>query len=305
MVPNLAMNKKISLSAVDFVNFIYWLFMVIFFILAYPQTQYKEYGSILLVVLLIFEISIIVLRKNKTGNIFMKLLHLLYPALFLIFVFDSIHTSLPYINSKVYDELLANIDYKLLGFHPTVAIESIINPYLTELMYYLYLFYFFMPFIIIGYLFRKKMYSELDKTVLFLILTFYGSYLLYYAVPAMGPKYYQPLIVLQTVSLDGLWLTDTIRDTISMLEHNKFDAFPSLHAAVSLSVLIVIAKYKKQWLYYFVPVVAGIFISLIYCRYHYFIDIVGGIVWTFICYFVVEKYYDKLYPKYFTPYFSE
>ncbi len=299
------MNKKYRISAVDIVNFIYWLFMVFFYILAFREIKEKIYGFVLLGLLAVFEILIIKYRNNKTGNNFLKLLHLLYPAIFLIFVFDSIHISLPYINHNIYDAALANIDYKLLGFHPTVAIEKIINPYLTELMYYLYLFYFFMPFIIMVYLFRKKMFRELDKTVLFLLMTFYGSYLLYYLFPALGPRFYQPLVALQTKPLDGILLTDIIRDTISMLEHNKFDAFPSLHAAVSLSVLLAIAKYRKKWLYLFIPVVAGIFVSLIYCRYHYFIDIVGGVVWTFICYFLVEKYYDKFYPEYFTPYYSE
>lgn len=299
------MSKNYRLSAVDLVNFIYWLFMVFFYLFAFSEVKEKIYGFVLLSFLMIFEIFIIKYRNIKTNNNFLKLLHLLYPAIFLIFVFDSIHISLPYINHNIYDEALANIDYKLLGFHPTVAIEKIINPYLTELMYYLYLFYFFMPFIIIAYLFRKKMFRELDKTVLFLIMTFYGSYLLYFAFPALGPRFYQPLVALQTVPLKGILFTDTIRNTISMLEHNKFDAFPSLHAAVSLSVLIAIAKYRKKWLYLFIPIVTGIFISLIYCRYHYFIDIIGGVVWTFICYFLVEKYYDKFYPKYFAPYYSD
>ncbi len=299
------MNKNYRLSAVDIVNFIYWLFMVFFYLFAFREIEQKIYGFILLSFLMVFEIFIIKYRKTKNSNNLVKLLHLLYPALFLIFVFDSIHISLPYINPNVYDEFLANIDFKLLGFNPTVAIEKILNPYLTELMYYLYLFYFFMPFIIVIYLYRKKMYRELDKTVLFLLMTFYGSYLLYYVFPALGPRFYPPLEALQTVPLKGILFTDIIRDTISKLEHNKFDAFPSLHAAVSLSVLMSIAKYNKRWFYLFLPIVTGIFISLIYCRYHYFIDIIGGVLWTFICYFLVEKFYNRLYPKYFTPYYSD
>jgi membrane-associated phospholipid phosphatase len=299
------MNKTYRLSAVDIVNFIYWLFMVVFYLLAFRQTGEKAYGFVLLSVLIIFEIFIIKSRQVTTDNNFIKLLQFIYPALFLIFIFDSIHISLPYVNPNIYDEALSNIDFKLLGFHPTVAIEKFINPYLTEFMYYLYFFYFFMPFIIVIYLYRKKMYRELDKTVLFLLLTFYGAYLLYYTVPALGPRFYQPLVALQQIPLKGVFLAETIRDSISVLEHNKFDAFPSLHAAVSLSVLIAIAKYKKRWLYLFIPIVAGIFISLIYCRYHYFIDIIGGIVWTMICYFLIEILYDKLYAKYFIPFYSD
>jgi membrane-associated phospholipid phosphatase len=161
-----------------------------------------------------------------------------------------------------------------------------------------------MPLIILGYLFIKKMYVEIDKTMLFFFITYYGSYLLYFAVPALGPRFYEPLVELQKVPLDGLLLTDIIRDTISSLEHNKFDAFPSLHTAISLATVIIIGQYRKKWLYFFIPILIGIFISLIYCRYHYFIDIIGGVVWTLISFWIVEKYYDKVFSKYFAPFYS-
>jgi membrane-associated phospholipid phosphatase len=149
------------------------------------------------------------------------------------------------------------------------------------------------------------MYKALDKSLFFYFITYYGAYLLYFLVPALGPRFYPELVAQQKVSLDGLWLTDIIRNTISSLEHNKFDAFPSLHAAITLVTVLVVAKYKKDWLWFFIPIAIGIFISLIYCRYHYFIDIVGGVVWTLIAYFLTEKYYDKLYQKYFVTYFND
>ncbi len=298
------MNKKISISGIDILNLIFWIFMFVFFVLAFNKTDHKLYGSILLSLLLFFQLFVLYTRDKQNKNVFFKYLHILYPAIFLIFIFDCIHTSLPYINPNDYDAYLANLDFKLLGTHPTVAIEKIISPLLTEIMYILYFFYFFMPFTIIIYFLKKKYYQKLDKTVLFLLLTFYGSYLLYYLVPALGPRHYEPIVDMQSVPLNGLLFTDFIRNTVDTFEHNKFDAFPSLHAAISLSVLIVIAKYKKSWLYVFIPIVTGIFVSLIYCRYHYFIDIIGGVLWTLISYLIVELFYNKLYSKYFSPYYT-
>ncbi len=223
----------------------------------------------------------------------------MYPAIFLVMIFDGIHLVLPYINSHVYDKELYEIDRWLLGVNPTVWIEQFINPYVTELMYILYFFYFPMPLIILSYLYKQNKFKELDKALVFMLITYYGAYLLYFLVPALGPRYFPELVAQQKVPLNGLWLTDVIRDTISALEHNKFDAFPSLHTAISLATIMIIVQYRKKWLWIFIPIFIGILISLIYCRYHYFIDIIAGVVWTLIAFAITEKFYDKLYQKYF------
>ncbi len=298
----LPFNKRLSL--VDVVNFLFWLAIFIFYIISFSVSTYKLHGFILLAGLLIFIWYIVKIRRYTHKTKWQKFLLLTYPAVFLVLVFDSIHLVLPYINSNIYDRKLYEIDHWLLGTNPTVWIERFINPALTELMYILYFFYFPMPLIILGYLYLQKKYKELDKALVFLLITYYGSYLLYFAVPALGPRYYPELIMQQRVPLNGLWLTDIIRDTISSLEHNKFDAFPSLHAAISLATVIIIARYRKKWLWIFIPVLIGIFISLIYCRYHYFIDIIGGVIWTIIAFVITKKYYDKYYQKYFVTFLS-
>ena len=294
--------KKISI--VDIVNFLFWFIILVFYIITFSESEFKLHGFLLLAGLAVFSLAVIYFRSFKHKNWLLKLVILLYPVVFLVMIFDSLHMVLPYINSEIFDKMLADIDFAILGANPTVWIEPIINPPLTEFMYYLYLFYFPMPLIILGYLFKNKMFLELDKSMVFYFLTYYGAYLMYFAVPALGPRFYEPLVTLQKVPLEGLYLTDIIRDTISSLEHNKFDAFPSLHAAISLTTIIVIGKYRKKWLYFFIPILIGIFISLIYCRYHYFIDIVAGVAWTLISYWIVEKCYDKLFAKGFVPFYS-
>ena len=292
-------------SIIDIVNFCFWLIMTIFYVLTFRQSEYKTYAFVLLLSLFLFQLLVLRLRAVKKRNFLIKAVLSLYPLIYLIFVFDSIHTVLPYINPHIYDKWLADMDYAILGTNPTVAIEKIVNPYLTELMYILYFFYFPMPLIILVWLYRKKMYVELDKTLMFYMITYYGSYLIYFLVPALGPRFYEPVASMQKASLDGLWLTNFIRDTIDTLEHNKFDAFPSLHAAITLTTILVIARYRKKWLVVFIPLMIGIFVSLIYCRYHYFIDIIAGVTWTLIAYWIVQKTYDKYIKPRFVPFYRE
>jgi len=299
------MKLRKNLSVVDIANFVFWLAILVFYLITFQQSIYKLQGFILLSGLAFFQFIVIKLRGLSNKNFLLKLLLLFYPVVFLVIIFYILKNVLTYINPNIYDEALYNLDHAILGVNPTVWIEAYINPYLTELMYYLYLFYFPMPLFILGYLYVKKMYKALDKAILFLFITYYGSYLLYFVVPALGPRFYEPLVQLQKTPLDGLMFTDIIRDTISSLEHNKFDAFPSLHTAITLAVTLIVAQYRKKWLYFFVPIVFGIFISLIYCRYHYFVDMIGGVVWTLLSYWFVEKYYDKIFAKKFIPFYPE
>jgi membrane-associated phospholipid phosphatase len=299
------MNLRENLSIVDIANFVFWLAILLFYLLTFQESVYKLQAGLLLAGLLIFQLTIIFLRGKTNKNLLTKLLLLLYPIVYLVVIFDSLHMVLTYINPNIYDEALYNLDKSILGVNPTVWIEQFINPYLTEFMYYLYLFYFPMPLLILGYLYKNKMFKALDKSILFLFITYYGSYLLYFVVPALGPRFYEPLVQLQQVPLDGLYFTDVIRDTISSLEHNKFDAFPSLHTAIALAVTLIVAQYRKKWLYFFIPVTIGIFISLIYCRYHYFVDMIGGVVWTLISFWFVNKFYDQIFAKKYIPFYNE
>jgi membrane-associated phospholipid phosphatase len=296
------LNKYISI--VDVANLFFWFIILIFFLLSLPQSEHIAQSSVLLAGLLVFIFLIIYLRSLNPPGKLIKIILALYPAFFLILIFDSLHLFIPYMISDVYDEALANIDYAILGFHPTVAIEQIVNPYLTEIMYYLYVFYFPMPVLILVYLFIRKKHTELDKSIFFFLLTYYGSYLMYFAVPALGPRFYQPVASLQQIPLDGLWFTEIIRETINNLEKNKYDAFPSLHAAIALATIIIMGKYARTWLYFFIPVTIGIFISLVYCRYHYVIDIVAGVVWTILCYIITEFLHKRLINKYFVSFYS-
>jgi membrane-associated phospholipid phosphatase len=138
------------------------------------------------------------------------------------------------------------------------------------------------------------MFNALDRSVFVLLFIYYGAYIAYFFVPAMGPRLYEPLMQLQTKSLDGLLFAIPIRHIISFFEPNKFDAFPSLHTAISLGTMILMAKYNRKMFYIFIPVVAGIWISLVYCRYHYVADIMAGIIWTIVAYYVANKIYDRM-----------
>ena len=53
-------------------------------------------------------------------------------------------------------------------------------------------------------------------------------------------------------------------------------AFPSLHAAVSLVALVYAWRYAAPWFWVLLPFVLGLWVSTIYLRHHYVVDLLAG-----------------------------
>jgi membrane-associated phospholipid phosphatase len=295
-------DKKFSL--VDGLNLIFLAIVFVFFLFSLPGNPYLVQPFLVLALSGVLVFYAIYLRKKGTRNKVEDLFLLFYPLFFLFMIFESFFMILPYFNPNDYDAQLTQIDFSMLGVHPTVWIEQWVHPWLTDLMYLLYLFYFPLPLFILGYLYKKGDYRNLDKSVFLLFLVYFGAYIGYFAIPAMGPRFNESLMALQTKNLDGLIFAAPIRTLIGYFEPNKFDAFPSLHMGISLCTLLLMGKFKPKMFWIFLPVVIGIWISLVYCRYHYVIDIIVGAAWTFVAFYGGNALYNRLAKYNFAPYYK-
>lgn len=293
-VPEIAANTMRSFlkkfSIIDFLNLSFLVVIMAFFLLAFTKTPYKIAAPLALGGLFLLMILKIYLRgMNKLGH-WQPLLSVIYPALFMFGIFETFFMILSYFNTARYDNLLVQLDRYLLGVDPTVWFQRWIHPLTTDFFYILYFFYFPMPFFIVIWLYRKKMFKELSEAFFVLMFTYFGAYIMYFIVPAQGPRFF--MADLHTVPLNGIFLAEHIRTLIDFFEPNKLDAFPSLHMAIVLTTLFICFKRNKKMFKFFLPVAVGIMISLLYCRYHYFIDMVAGAVWSISAYFIATRLYS-------------
>lgn len=289
--------KTRGISMIDVLNLSMLFVIFVFFLFSIPRNPYFFKPLLVLAAAWIAVWASILGKritfKNKVAEKARKFFINFYPIIFMFILFESFFMILPYFNPKDYDAELSNLDFRLFGVHPTVWIEQFTTPLLTDLMYSLYFFYFPFQFIILFYLYNKKKMIELDKSVFILLFINYSAYIGYFIIPVMGPRFYEPLMHLQAKDLNGYILAQPIKAIISFFEPNKFDAFPSLHTAISLSTLILMFKYNRKMFYIFIPVVIGIWIAIVYCRYHYVVDMIAGILWAILVFIVMGKLYDK------------
>jgi len=283
------MLKKISI--IDAINLLFWLIMTFLLIITFNKTPYKAELIISYLLLLVFYLYSIKIRNLESlGNI-RKILAFLLPATFFFLIFETLFMILPYSTETRYDTLLAQIDLTLFGISPTIWIEQYIHPFFTETLYIAYFLYFPMPLLVFGWMFYKQDYESVEKYFFIFLLTYYTAYTCYFLFPAVGPRFF--LSDQYTVPLQGYFLTDFLRNFIDTLEPNKLDAFPSLHTAILITTMILAYKNSKILFYIYIPIGILILISVIYCRYHYFIDVIAGVICSLISYWAAYRIYYR------------
>ena len=85
-----------------------------------------------------------------------------------------------------------------------------------------------------------------------------------------------------------------ISQTINRLENTKLDAFPSGHTMITTAVLIVAWRRFRKLFWFLLPVAILLILSTMYCRYHYLVDVLAGIVLAFATVPLGDRLYDRL-----------
>lgn len=225
-----------------------------------------------------------------------RLAMFILPVVFLCAVFETFFMVVPYFSAWRADEVLARMDFALLGVNPTEWATRWAAPWLTEILYCCYLFYFPMPLILLGWMYARSMIPEVEQAYFVYLTCYYTAYVLYFMFPAEGPRFY--LVGAHPAPLPGLVLTEPIRRLIDALEPNKLDAFPSLHAAILLTTMMFAFRHNRRMFAWFVGPAVGTIVSLVYCRYHYVVDVVAGFAIGALNYGLAKSVYARIRPRF-------
>ena len=188
----------------------------------------------------------------------------------------------------------------LLGFQPAKYLEAFITPELTDFMYFSYSSFLIYILVFTMYLYVTKKKVAFRETLVSIILTFYIGYVGYVIFPAVGPKF--AMSHLFETSLSGTFITDRISFLVNyeISEYTRRDCFPSLHNGIIFLILLFAFKHEKIYAFLFLPFAIALFISTLYLRYHYFVDMIAGfLLATLVFYFgpVLNNWWEKKRPE--------
>lgn len=278
-----------NLKAFDLVLIVFYLFLISLHIIFYNRIDDPLSWILLNIFIIAFTFMLSYMESGSTGK-FWVVIHYWYIAPVILLTFRQLHFMIKPIRPYDYDQLFIQIDrWMFFGNDPTHLLYQIANPVLTELLQIVYGIFYLLPIILCLTLLKDKRFVAVDYALFSVIYGFYLSYLGYFLLPGIGPRFTLHDFTALNDALPGLWLTNFLREvvntgegipagTINPAEVVQRDVFPSGHTMITLIVMYLSVKLKSRSRYFFIPVGSLLIFATVYLWYHYVIDLIGGAV---------------------------
>jgi membrane-associated phospholipid phosphatase len=226
--------------------------------------------------LIILGIDSISIEQRRFHSLWTHYVRDWYAIALLLIIYLENRRLIPLINPHDIDLFLIETDRLMfLGHNPTILLEKITCPILTEVFQIIYASFYFLPFSLCVILYRKETAEKFYIAASTFLMGFYLSFIGYYLTPAIGPRF--SLANQQAFPLSGLFLFDMLQYAIAQIEGVMRDCCPSGHALVSVLTMLLAMRSARG----FFPVAflwaALIIFSTVYLRYHYVTDLIIGI----------------------------
>lgn len=213
-----------------------------------------------------------------------------YPIAFIPILYESLGPLIPAARGVARDDLLIAADRALFGLDPTVWLERLVRPWLTDFLYISYVTYYFIA-IILGAVLWSRDRSTQRRFIFTLTLCYLVSYAGYFLLPALGPRF--ALAAAQKVTLETTPISVAISGTLDALEHTRLDVFPSGHTMITAAVLLVAFRRARDVFWFLLPVAVCLIFSTVYCRYHYVADVLAGLILALVAVPLGDWIYDR------------
>lgn len=238
-------------------------------------------GSLALLVLS----SSVAHRSNRV----LSFIHDWYPVPMIFLMFKEVYVVIQTAGMSDWDDLLIAADHLIFGVHPTQWLQQFSFPLLTELLQVAYASYYFIMLAVGVEVFVRQGREQFTYVLFLIVYGFFLSYIGYIFFPAVGPRFTLHDFHSIDTELPGLFLTTPIRDflnagesiprgAVQALALAQRDAFPSGHTEMTLISLYLAHRYHLRARYVLYVFGTLLIISTVYLRYHYVIDLVGGLV---------------------------
>lgn len=231
--------------------------------------------------LIIYRSILMKVRPNYNPKIALVLRDWL-PFLFIVFIYENFHDLSKYYYGADLAGIFMNWDIAIFGVEPTLWMQKFFSPLLTDYMAFAYALYFIFPLVLMFFLSQDELHFEFREMALALTFAFMLGFAGYVIWPTSPPRYFITDMYTSPAVLHGPILYDRLQAAWDNLSVIPCGAFPSLHVGISSVALLYAWKfrkfgtlYKSIW-YLYIPLVISLWISTVYLRHHWVIDIFAG-----------------------------
>lgn len=233
-------------------------------------------GVARLAVALLFLAFLFAARRLRPRAPWVQALRETLPFLTCILIYTNLHDTIGFVNPHDVHHTLAALDEALFGVQPCVWAERLVTPARTEVMQLLYMSFLWIAPSTSLILLARGRWREFRATTMAVVVCFYIGYFLYVVFPAAPPRLVFVYDFTRTLEGYPRIFSNLSARAFTLLPVDSRAAFPSLHAAVSLVALVHAWRHLRAWFWVVLPFAAGLWVSTIYLRHHYVVDLLAG-----------------------------
>ena len=233
---------------------------------------------------------IVIAHAARPNNPILTFVRTSYALFLVIYLYQETGWVNTFLTGMYHDQFFIDLEQAVFGYQPVVKFMEAL-PYrpVAEVLYFVYFSYYglvgFTGFTL--YAVDRKMCFRYVSVV---SLVFFVCYLAFMITPVLGPKailipeyaeavgidYHVPPVPAGVDAAFFYHFMSTIHRNAQVIGA----AFPSSHVAVALSVLYFCWLSFRRGRYVILTLVTLLAVSTVYCRYHYAVDVFGGIIFA-------------------------
>lgn len=229
--------------------------------------------------------------REKLNSGFLHFCLAIFPLIASIYLYKESGRMVHIFNPGWYDNLIINFETNVFSVLPNFWLEKFFSPVATEILMFAYFIYLPMiPFLCIYFYFKVNP-QALDQFLLPLILAYSICFLGFFIFPAASPRF----VLDGGKELQGF----IFRKIMLYIEGNgqfQGGSFPSAHCAAGTVMIFLSYRFDKKLFAFVLPIILLFFLATVYGRYHYFSDVIAGILIG-----VVSVSVSKKLPSLFSP----
>jgi membrane-associated phospholipid phosphatase len=220
---------------------------------------------------------------RRSSSALWQRIRLLYPFLLMNLLYQATRTAVPALGLPTWDVRLLTAERWLLGFDPRLELDRQLGWAYTPPISEIFSISYMLLFVLLIASIVREARGTLRRQAAFSsgLWSAYAVGLLGYTlVPARGP--YVAFAEIFQHPVAGWIFTDFNRQLVAAGAPG-FDVFPSLHVAASAFLLLWHRRTSPRWFRVSLVPVVLLWLSTIYLRYHYVVDLIAGAALAAVC----------------------
>ncbi len=199
----------LRLKAYDLIVVVFLIFLSILHLFYFDRIPQWKLFLFLNAAIILFAFSLAYLEYRYNSRI-IRIIHYWYIAPLIFYTFKQLYFMIKPIRQQDFDHVFITIDRWIFGTDPTQWIYQFAHPVITEILQVIYGIFYLLPIILTLALLKNKRFLATDYAVFSVIYGFYLSYLGYFALPGIGPRFTLHDFSNINTELPGLLLTEPL-----------------------------------------------------------------------------------------------